>query len=202
MNVDDKTWLCHHCAWSGGIKEKDARKTWQDAPKPQAVRFHNDMKSDAMVDYFKSRGITKDVLESEKIVTVSAYGKEWIAFPYQIESEIVNVKYRGLSQKEFRQSKDGYKCFYRLDSIRDAKYAIICEGEIDALSFVQAGITNVVSVPEGGINPDAKNVTQKMSYVDNCIDYFDGKKYSVIRLSDGACIPFDPANTTKPTLNG
>lgn len=174
VNVDDKTWLCHHCGWSGGVKEKDARKTWHDAPKPQAVRFHNDMKSEAMVKYFKSRGISKDVLESEKIVTVIAYGKEWIAFPYKMQGEIVNVKYRGLSQKEFRQSKDGYKCFYRLDSIAGAKYAIICEGEIDALSFVQAGITNVVSVPEGGINPDAKNVTQKMSYVDNCIDYFDG----------------------------
>ena len=99
VNVDDKTWLCHHCAWSGGIKEKDARKTWQDAPKPKKINFHNDTKSDAMVEYFKSRGITKDVLEVEKIVTVSAYGKDWIAFPYSIESEIVNVKYRGLSQK-------------------------------------------------------------------------------------------------------
>ena len=41
----------------------------------QKINFHNDTKSDAMIEYFKSRGITKDVLEVEKIVTVSAYGE-------------------------------------------------------------------------------------------------------------------------------
>ena len=186
VNVDEKTWLCHHCAWSGAVKNNDAKQTWQAPPKPQAVRFHNDNKSDAMIEYFKLRGISKDVLESEKIVSYSAYGKEWIAFPYVMNDEVVNVKYRGLESKEFRQTKDGYKCFYRLDAIKDKPYAIICEGEIDALSFVQAGITNVVSVPEGGINPDAKNVTQKMSYVDNCIDYFDGINEIYIAVDNDA----------------
>ena len=174
VNVDERTWLCHHCGWSGGITTKDAKQTWQAPPPPKAVRFHNDNKSEAMVNYFKSRGISQDVLESERVVTYSAYGKDWIAFPYIMNDEVVNVKYRGIEAKEFRQTKDGYKCFYRLDSIKDKSYAIICEGEIDALSFVQAGIQNVVSVPEGGVNPDAKNIIAKMSYVDNCIDYFDG----------------------------
>ena len=186
VNVDDRTWLCHHCGWSGGITTKELKERWQSPPPAKAVRFHDDKRSEAMINYFISRGISKDVLESEQIVSYSAYGKEWIAFPYVMNEEIVNVKYRGLEAKEFRQTKDGYKCFYRLDAVKEKPYAIICEGEIDALSFVESGITNVVSVPEGGINPDAKNIIAKMSYVDNCIDYFDGINEIYIAVDNDA----------------
>jgi twinkle protein len=48
------------------------------------------------------------------------------------------------------------------------------EGEIDCLSYIQAGIDNVISVPNG-----ATLHKQNLTYLDNCIDYFadDAKIY-------------------------
>lgn len=173
VNVDDNTWFCHHCGWSGGIAANTEKQRWKEIPKPAPVVFKQGTTPDSLQNYFAKRGLKKEVLEREQISMIKAYDKEWIAFPYVMEGEVVNVKYRALEAKEFRQIKNGYKTFYRLDSIKNYKHAIICEGEIDALSFLQAGIENVVSVPEGGINPDAKNISAKMSYVDNTIQYFE-----------------------------
>ena len=169
VDVNKKTWYCHHCAWSGGIGTinndyyKHVESYTPIEYKPVAVI------NDALTEYFKSRGISKEVIDRNNI---SLY-KEWILFPYYIDDDCVNVKYRGIKEKKFMQAKDGYKCFYKINDIKDFKYAIICEGEIDALSFEQAGILCAVSVPEGGINPDAKNITQKLKYIDNNIHLFD-----------------------------
>jgi twinkle protein len=38
---------------------------------------------------------------------------------------------------------------YNIDGIKDKETAIIVEGEADTLSFIEAGITNVISVPNG-----------------------------------------------------
>jgi twinkle protein len=172
VNVDEGTWYCHHCDWKGGLN-KDKKQKWESPPTPEPIRFKQGTVPDRLIEYMKSRCITQDVLNRENVSCIEAYNKEWIAFPYVMNDDVVNVKYRGLDAKEFRQTKNGYKCFYRIDKIKNFKNVIICEGEIDALSFLECGIENVVSVPEGGINPDAKNITTKMMYVDNCIEQFD-----------------------------
>jgi len=173
VNVTDGTWFCHHCGWTGGLTKQREKQKWRDIPKPTPVNFKYGIMPDSLEMYFTKRGIPKDVLKKEEITLIKAHDKEWIAFPYKMNGEVVNVKYRGLEAKEFRQIKNGYKTFYRLDSIKEYKNVIICEGEIDALSFLTAGIENVISVPEGGLNPEAKNFAAKMSYVDNTIDYFE-----------------------------
>ena len=185
VNVDEGTWYCHHCEWNGGLS-KDKKQKWESPPPPEPIRFKSGNMSAGLVDYFKSRCISEDVLNQEKISLVNVYGKDWIAFPFVMNDEIVNVKYRGLESKEFRQTKNGYKCFYRIDAIKNFTHAIITEGEIDALSFVQIGINNVVSVPEGGINPEAKNIAAKMQYVDNCIELFDNIESIYIAVDSDA----------------
>jgi twinkle protein len=51
------------------------------------------------------------------------------------------------------------------------EYCVIVEGEMDALSLHEAGIHNVVSVPNG-----ATLGTNNLDYLDNCIDYFTDKE--------------------------
>ena len=169
VDVDKKTWYCHHCAWSGGVGT-DKQEYWQNVESYKSIDYKPVVNNDSdLIAYFKKRGISEQIIQRNKICQY----KEWILFPSYINDDCVNVKYRGISEKKFMQSKDGYKTFYKLNDIIDAKYAIICEGEIDALSFEQAGILNAVSVPEGAINPDAKNITQKLKFIDNTIKYFD-----------------------------
>lgn len=169
VDVDKKTWYCHHCAWNGGIGI-DKQEYWHNVESYTSIDYKPIINNDSeLIAYFKTRGISEHVVKRNNI---SQY-KDWILFPSYINDDCVNVKYRGIKEKKFMQSKDGYKSFYKLNDIIDAKYAIICEGEIDALSFEQAGILNAVSVPEGAINPDAKNITQKLKFIDNTIKYFD-----------------------------
>ena len=71
--------------------------------------------------------------------------------------------------------KDAELIFYNLDGIKDADTCYIVEGEMDALSLIQAGIKNVVSVPNG-----ATISTNNLSYLDNCFEYFINKKEIIL----------------------
>ena len=51
------------------------------------------------------------------------------------------------------------------------------EGEIDALSFVEAKINSVVSVPNG-----ATLNKLNLDYLDNCIEYFEDKTKIILAL--------------------
>jgi len=59
------------------------------------------------------------------------------------------VKYRKEDEKNFRLEKGAELVLYNIDSIPLNEETIIVEGEFDCLSFMQAGIKNVVSVPNG-----------------------------------------------------
>ena len=105
--------------------------------------------SDAVVEWFKGRGISKSTLVDLKVTE----GKEWmpqtqkeenaIHFNYFMGGQLTNVKYRDGS-KNFKLVKGAEKVFYNIDSIVGHNYCVIVEGEMDALALHEAGITNVI----------------------------------------------------------
>jgi len=84
--------------------------------------------------------------------------------------------------------KDAEKIFYNLDSIKLSTEVVVVEGEIDALSFIEAGYMNVVSVPNGSTLG-----TSNLDYLDNCIEYFENKEKIYLALDNDEA----GKNTTK-----
>jgi twinkle protein len=176
VNVDEGIWYCHHCSWNGVLKEiKDYVP--KPAPKPIVTKPSDDI--DKMYEYFKKRSIGVDTLKTMKITLEKMYSPiqaqevNVICFPYYVDGVHVNTKYRD-AKKNFIQKTGGKQCFYNLDSIKDFDSAVITEGEIDALSFHESGIRNAISVPGGGIQPNAKN--PKMEYIEHGLPYLEKKK--------------------------
>lgn len=162
--------MCHHCNESFVLKRDRPEKTYL-----RPIFNNQTQLSDITVQYFQGRGISQKVLREAKITE----GPEWmpqtasqintVQFNYFREGELINTKFRG-KNKAFKMVKDAELIFYNLDSIKASDTCIITEGEIDCLSWIEAGINSVVSVPNG-----ASKGSQKMDYLDNCIEYFDGK---------------------------
>ncbi|WP_247895943.1 AAA family ATPase [Azospirillum brasilense] len=199
VTVDDDSgavWNCHHCGWTGNVGAQD-----HDAPvpsprprKPKPVKpaFTPGTLPEGMVEWFANRGISRATLEAAGVTRVQTWMPGCapgatvgaIAFPYRRNGEVVNVKYRTRG-KRFRQEKDAEKVFYNLDGIAGAREAIIVEGEIDALSLLEAGFVNVLSVPdgapqrvrEGDIDPEDD---AKFAYVWNCRTELAGVEKIVI----------------------
>lgn len=132
------------------------------------------------IDYFQKRGISNDTLLRFNITQ----SNEWmpkankevpaICFNYIKDGELINIKYRA-KDKDFKLHKNAELIFYNLDSLKDETTAIIVEGEIDCLSLHEAGIYNVVSVPNG-----AGTGQLQLKYLDNCWQYFEDKTQIIL----------------------
>ena len=190
VNTDNGTWYCHHCGWSGGLKKSEYKKMelpdFADTKTKEILADTHTAYHD-MYLYFANRGISKTTCISNTIYPSSDYhDNTWYAFPYFEDGKIVNIKYR-TDKKEFKQTAGGHRTFYRIQSVENVRSVIITEGEIDALSFVEAGFDHTISVPDGAISPDARNVNAKMQFVDNTIHYFEGVERIYLALdSDGS----------------
>ena len=138
--------------------------------------------SSKVIKWFKSRGISQDTLEdlnvSEGPEFMPQTGKQenTIKFNYFMGNKLVNVKYRD-GAKNFKLYKGAEKIFYNINSIVNHQTCVIVEGEIDALSLHEAGIRNVVSVPNG-----ATLNHNNLDYLDNCIDYFEDKEKIILAV--------------------
>lgn len=190
VNVDKGTWFCHRCGWSGGLKRENEQKVVFKPVVKKSVLAKPD-KFQKLYEFFDKRKIGNAVIDRNHITLENAYVPEknknenCIAFNYFVDDEIVNCKYR-THDKKFFQIGGATKVFYKLNDIKNQKECIITEGEIDALSFEVAGYINAVSVPDGGINPETKNINTKLDYLDNCTEYFkDMKKIYLATDNDG-----------------
>ena len=138
--------------------------------------------SSKVIKWFKSRGISQDTLEdlnvSEGPEFMPQTGKQenTIKFNYFMGNKLVNVKYRD-GAKNFKLYKGAEKIFYNINSIVNHQTCVIVEGEIDALSLHEAGVRNVVSVPNG-----ATLNHNNLDYLDNCIDYFEDKEKIILAV--------------------
>lgn len=186
LSVDLSTGVfnCHYCGWAGCAAEKEQKwdkpfynprplarqKPEYKKPKPTA----NATMSDKALAWFAGRGISRTTLEAMRVTE----GMEWmpqkngqantIQFNYYRDGELVNTKFR-TGDKCFKLVSGAELLPYNIDAIRGARECIITEGEMDALSFIECGRTDVVSVPNGA--------NANLSYLDAYIEeYFDDKE--------------------------
>ena len=135
-----------------------------------------------VVEWFKQRGISEDTLkemnvsEGPEFMPQTGKVENTIKFNYMIGDELINIKYRD-GRKHFKLYKGAEKVFYNINSIVGYDTCVIVEGEMDALAYHEAGITNVISVPNG-----ATLNHNNLDYLDNCIDYFEDKEKVILAV--------------------
>lgn len=181
VNTEAMTWYCQHCGWKGGLKSITRTPIEPTYHKP---KYENINKlPDNVINFFKARKISKATLDKCGIGYTPPRNKSGgaIMFPRYKNSEVVAVKYRTFDKRMW-QSKNPEPCFYNYDMAANSGKddLIITEGEIDCLSFIEAGFDNVVSVPDGAPAPTAKDV--QLKYLD--IQFLDKFK-NIIIATDG-----------------
>ena len=174
---------CHYCGKSFffGKTEKIGHEPQPKVVQPKAKGYkklgqltNEEPLDENMRKWFEGRGIPVEIAEAEGIVKASSKMpqtgqiEKCIIFPYTVEGELVNRKYRD-GAKNFMLVKDARLVPWRIDSILETPECIITEGEMDALSFLVAGRDDVISVPNGA----QKNLT----YMDDFIEtHFENKQ--------------------------
>ena len=173
VNLDDGVWKCHNCQWSGKIGYVKEEKKYA-VPKKQDFAF-----SDKVRQWFSGRGISDYTLQRYMVGSKSLGDHEVVMFPFYQNDELVNIKYRD-ARKKFWLEKDCKLILYGIDIANENsdRDVIICEGEIDCLSYYEAGIKNCVSVPNG-----AQLGNAALEFLDNCYDFLS-KKERVIVATD------------------
>lgn len=134
-----------------------------------------------VLDWFSKRGITEGTLRMNGVY----YENKRIAFPYYKDGQVVNVKYR-TRNKLFSQTPGGERIFYGYDDIKAKDEIFIVEGEIDKLTFNEAGFYNVVSVPDGAPSPVSKNNESKFAFLSNCASVLENVKKIIIAVDADA----------------
>ena len=174
----DSTFQLHTYQRKGG-SDKEYTKPEQPDPEYPGREFGI---GDKVVAWFKQRGISKDTLyemsvsEGKEFMPQTGKVENTIKFNYMIGDELINIKYRD-GRKNFKLYKGAEKVFYNINSIVGYDTCVIVEGEMDALAFHEAGITNVISVPNG-----ATLNHNNLDYLDNCIDYFEDKEKVILAV--------------------
>lgn len=153
VNISEGCYKCHRasCDFAGYVRIKKEFEPRKEYVIPKWT--NNTNLSDKAVQWFKKRGISQRVLLQMKVTESPEYmpqtqkEENTIRFNYFRGSNLVNVKYRD-GAKNFKMVSGAELLFYNENAFSNPS-VIITEGEIDALSFIEAGLENAVSVPNG-----------------------------------------------------
>ena len=180
---------CHNCDTSFQMhtyqRKGNSEKVYV---RPPAINRPEDSPMDVVkmnkkvVQWFETRGISPQTLLDLNVTE----GSEWmpqtgknentIQFNYYMGDQLINVKYRD-GRKNFKLYKGAEKVFYNINSIVGYDTCVITEGEMDVLAMHEAGIKNVISVPNG-----ATLNSNNLDYLDNCIDYLEDKTKIILAV--------------------
>jgi twinkle protein len=190
-NIEEEVWNCHHCSWSGSLKQGIDRKSnpWENVPKTwKKPKFKHEPVKDATLEWFAKRGIPAEVVQRNQISTAKVWMPQveaevdCIQFPVIRNGEVINIKSRD-SRKNFKQESGAERILYGMDDV-DGEVVIIVEGEIDKLSAEVAGFLNCVSVPDGAPSPTAKNYASKFEFLENSEEFLAKIKKFILAVDN------------------
>jgi len=168
---------------TGGYKCWSAKCGWNGYAKPAATNYsrpewkNNTALPARTVKWFEGRGISQATLTKMQVTTDE---KGNVEFNYFKGGQLVNIKtrYEFDGKKSFKQHSNAEKVVYGLDTLQGKKKAIFVEGEMDVLSWVEAGVLadyGVISVDMGAPSP-GQNSGGKLECLTNCAHELDGIK--------------------------
>jgi len=169
LAAGEMVYNCKHCGWQGSTVKK---KEWV---KPQSELKNL---SDRVIQWFAARGITNQTLLRYKVTESVEYMPQeqanvnTINFNYFLNGELVNIKFRD-GKKNFKLVSGARLIPYGMDVCADNSdtSVLFVEGELDVLALFEAGVKYAISVPNG-----ANKGSQKLDWLDDVIDFFEGKK--------------------------
>lgn len=182
--VDNQSirWNCWHCGVQGGMDRFQSNVTpirqvqSIKQPKTEVVLADlNETDKAQGIQYLKSRGIPESI--SDKYCVFGRWGfaaagnLPAVGFPYRENGKIFAVKWRSADGDKHFSQQSVCNSFWNIDQVEAGKPLLICEGEIDALSWLAAGVdANVVSVPNGA--------PQRVK--DGVIDPMDDRRFAYV----------------------
>ena len=177
FNTEKYTGYCQNCSASF-IKNVKMIEKEKQYSKPDRKNFT--LLKDEHLQYFSKRGITQETVNAFKLVSEN----NLIVFPYLRNNELINTKKRSCDKSMFLQAAGCEQVMYNYDNCINEKELIIVEGEIDAMSYFQAGFKNVTSVSQGAPNPTDKTTDKKLECITNCYELFENKEKVYIHTDD------------------
>ena len=181
-------YYCHHCFAEGSVQPPKQERKLSAVPNPVITSERLDENHYA---YLASRGISRETADRAKLFSANKWfaklgrATDSIGFPYFRNGALVAAKYRSIEEKDFTQEGGGAHDFFGLEHVEKGQPLIIVEGEMDCLSAMEAGLTNVVSVPAGAPIKVADGKVlpsedKRFAYVWNAREIIDAAPYVVL----------------------
>lgn len=145
-DLDNK--LVSAASSSTSSKQSDFRKIELDA----VLKLHKKLLGDEDAKkYLSDRGFSIKTINHFKLGLQNKYEARWISIPHINNGICHNVKFRRLppASKKFRRIKGSSSVLFNEDCLAEAQSVILVEGELDAMSFWEAGVKNVVGLTGG-----------------------------------------------------
>jgi len=121
-----------------------------------ATRYHNAIwKNKKALKYLLQRGITKESIKKFKLGFVHFEKQDWISIPIFEKGTAKLIKYRKLPPdtrpdlEKYKRETNGKSILFNSDCIEKFDEIFVVEGELSALSMIQAGYENVVGITGG-----------------------------------------------------
>ena len=168
LQKDPMPWRCNHCGEGGYVITEEYLKRAKFKPIISKIDFID--LTNPLVEWFRTkRAISTETLREFKIsmsiesmlqIRTSAENehlkgtyvqRQCINFKYFKDNVLINVKFRD-ANKNFKMITDATRTIYNIDSFKGKKKGILVEGEIDVLSYYEAGLGKefgIGSVPNG-----------------------------------------------------
>lgn len=166
-------YTCHHCNESGRVSfDKEYKREFRErqpsaqyyqrsSNRPmqptQPVAFKTQRQlSQAHLEYLQTRSISPQTASKAGVWSADHYIREvgevpCIAFPYASATKFKATHVRGYSSAGAPQT------YFLSEQLVSGAPVIITEGEIDAMSMMECGIKNAVSVPNGAPSQVSSN---------------------------------------------